>query len=179
MIKETLIVRSSISSSLLRDTLFKGCVIAGIGMLLLLLVGIFIPAASLHTWGWGVFFISLGLIAYGLLPYRILSRLQLKPNELILTPSQHLAFFSRGRKILTLPLQSVSCIRYVSHPTSYGIAVWLKSPPPLAVVVHQWPKEMEKLRLQGESMEKADLFFPYFPQRAYDELIEEITIHSE
>jgi hypothetical protein len=172
MAKEVLIIRSSISSPLLRSTLFQGFAIAFLGVLILLLAGSFLPVAFLHTWGWSLFLISLGLITVGLLPYRRLSRLQLKPNELILVNSNQVVFSLQGRKLLTLPLQSVSQISYISLSKLYGIAIWLKPAPLAPIIIHQLPEKVKKLRQQGQRMGNADLFFPYFNQRAYDELMD-------
>ncbi len=171
MIKESFIVRSSISSQLLKTILFKGFAIAFLGILVLLFAGTIMPPLILQTWGWMLFLISLGLIVIGLLPYRRLSRLQLKPNEIVFKDLNYLIFYSKGRKILTLSMQSIAHISYVHHPKRYGIAIWLKPPPITPIVIHQFPKEVEELRYKGQLAGGADVFFPYFNRRAYDELM--------
>jgi hypothetical protein len=172
MVKEVLIIRASISSILLRNALFQGLTLGGMGILILVSAGIFMPVNSLHQWGWVLFLISFGLIAWGLIPYRHLACLQLKPYELTLTEDNLLAFYSKGKKILTLPLESIVQISYISHSKNYGVAIWLKPNPTSPVIIYQSPKEVEKLRYKGWQIGQADLFFPYFNQRAYDELID-------
>jgi hypothetical protein len=171
MNQEVLVIRSSISSQLLKTTLFRGFAIACIGLLVLLVAGSLFPVDFLHTWGWILFLLGLGCITYGMLPYRSLSRLQMKPDELILLDSNHIAFSRRGRKLLTLPIQSIAHISYISHPQLYGIAMRLKTAPIDPIRIHQSSKEIERIRRQGD-MHHADLFFPYFNQRGYNELLE-------
>lgn len=170
--KETLIIRSTISSHLVKRVLFKGSTIAFLGIILLLIAGILIPPSILHEWGWALFFISIGLITLGLLPYRRLSRLQLKPNELVLINRNDIAFYFKGNLLLTLSLQSVAKTSYIDHPTQYGIAIWLKPASKTSIAIHQLPEKIKKMQLQGQQIAQADLFFPYFNQRAYDELME-------
>lgn len=169
--KEFLILRSVISSELMKNVLFRGFAIAFAGMFLLLAAGVFIPFSILQYWGWIIFLLSLGLIAWGLIPYRRLSRLQLKPNELILSEGHLLSFNSKGNRVLSLPFQSIDKLSYVDHAQCYGIAVWLKSSPHPLIVVYQF-KEVEKLKKKGREMGNADLFFTYFNQRSYKELVE-------
>ena len=165
--KEFLIIRSTISSPLLKKVLFRGFAIAFLGIILLLLAGIFIPPVTLRHWGWILFLLSLSLITFGLLPYRRLSRLQLKPNELVLDHFHQLTFYSKGQAILTFPLQSIVQANYIDHPQQYGIAIWMKD----SIVVHL-PKEVKKLQRQGQQIAQANLFLPYFNRHAYDELME-------
>lgn len=170
MTRESFILRTTISSQLMKHALFKGFAIAFLGILLALLAGVFIPSSLLQKWGWSVFLISFGLMTWGLFPYRRLSRLQLKPNQLVLTDVNHLNFYSKGTRILTLPLQSVNQMSYVDDPTFYGIAVWFK-PIPISPIVMYELTEVNKLRQYGQKMGGADLFFPYFNQRSYEELM--------
>lgn len=183
MIRNVLVLRSSIPSSLLRKTLLRGFAVACLGILILLFAGSYLPIEFLHKWGWSLFLIGLGLITFGMLPYRRLSRLEIKPNELILLDSGHIAFSLRGRKLLTIPLHSIAQMRYIPLPVEswkkyifqprlYGIALWLKADPPKPIIVHQFPKEVEDIRRLGRRMGSADLFFPYFNHRAYDELMD-------
>lgn len=172
MIKEYLIIRTTVMPQLSKHVLMRGFRIAFLGILGLLAGALFFPLPELQTWGWGLFLLSLALITGGLLPYRRLVRLQLKPNELSLLDADQLTFISRGRKKLTVPLKSIEKMSYIDHPLHYGIAIWLKSPAPLPVIVHEPTNEVEKIRQQGRKHENADLFFGYFNRHAYEELNE-------
>jgi hypothetical protein len=174
MVKEFLVVRSSISSALLKTTLLRGFAIAFIGICILLFAGSFLSVEFLHKWGWSLFLIALGFITLGLLPYRNLSRLQIKPNELILLNVNSIAYVQRGHKILTLPIVSIAQISYISYPHSpvYGIAVWFKPSSVERIIIHQSLKEIDYMRKQGQKMGNADIFLPYFNQHAYDELMD-------
>lgn len=171
MINEYLIIRTTVMPALTKHVLIKGFCIASIGIFGLLAGGIFLPPSILHQWGWAIFFISIGFITLGLLPYRRLVRLQMKPNELSIFDADQMTFISRGSKKLTVPLQSISKMAYIDHPLNYGIALWLKHPTPIPVIVHESPKQAEKMRKKGKEIENADLFFSHFNRHAYDELI--------
>ncbi len=134
------------------------------------MAGVFIPSSTLKIWGWIIFLCSLGLITWGLLPYRRLSRLQLNPNELTLANNNVLSFYSKGDKILSFPFECVAKINYIEHPQRYGMAVWLKSFP-LAPITYYETNGMEKMKKDAQQMH-ADLFFPYFNRRAYEELLD-------
>lgn len=170
MIKESFIIRSTISSQLMKSTLLKGFCLAFIGILGLLFGGIFLSVSNLKLWGWILFLLCLGLITLGLLPYRRLSRLQLKPSEFVLVDSDYFVFYSKGKKIMTIPLQAVARLSYIEQPKLYGIALWLKHSPHFPIIIHQDHQETDTLREKGQQIGKADLFFPYFNQRAYEEL---------
>lgn len=174
MIREYLIIRTTISRTVIKRVLLKGFCIALLGILGLVLGGIFLPIDSLQRWGWVIVFTSLGLVTLGLRPYRRLVRLQLKPNELSILDADMMTFISRGRKILTIPLQSISKISYLAHPLHDGIAVWLKQPAPDPVVIHDGLKEVEVIRKKGRE-KGADLFFSHFNLHAYEELIDWIS----
>ncbi len=172
MIKDSFVIRTTISSQLMKWTLLKGFCIAFLGIAGLLAGSIFFSLPTLQIWGLSLFLISLGLITFGLVPYRRLSRLQLKPNEFILTDdSNQMIFYSKGKKILTIPLPSIARLSYIQHPSFYGIAVWFKPAPLFPVIVHHNHQMVETLRQKGQDI-GADLFFPYFNQRAYDELVD-------
>ena len=175
MIREYLIIRTTISPALMKHILIKGFCIAFLGILGLIAGGIYLPPAILQKWGWFMILISLGLIAFGLLPYRRLVRLQLKPNELSVLDADNMTFISRGAKKITIPLHSILKIAYIDHPLDDGIAVWLKHPPPDPVVVHDCSRELEMIRKKGREKDNADLFFSHFNRHAYEELIDWIS----
>lgn len=169
--KENLTIYSAISPTLIKTVLFKGSVIALLGIFILLLAGVFFPLSILQKWGWVPFLVSLGFVRWGLLPYRRLSHLQLEPYKLNVVGLNNLTLYFKGKKILAVPLQAISHMKYVNHPTLYGIAIWLKRAPLPSVTIYQLA-ESKKLQQIGQKKGKANLFFPYFNQRAYCELMQ-------
>ena len=79
---EALVVRSCIQTSLLSFILKRGALLGGSGVLLLIFGGTFLPLEILSVWGVPLFFIGMTLVTGGLLPYRKLNRLQLRPHEI-------------------------------------------------------------------------------------------------
>ena len=165
-------LRTSIPSQLLKRTLMIGFSLALIGILGLLYGGIYAHLAELQFWGFTLFILSIGLITMGMLPYRRLTRLQLKPNELCMVAPDQLEYYSKGRKLLTIPLQSIDHFGYVNRYLVYGVTVWLKPDPKDPVLVHQGRSEVDVLRYKGQKLAGADLFFSYFNQRSFQELID-------
>ncbi|MBA2727934.1 MAG: hypothetical protein H0U49_07165 [Parachlamydiaceae bacterium] len=82
MIEHVVKIRSSICSQLMKSTLLKGTSLAGSGIFIFILAGIFLPPEYLTTYGLPIYAVGLGLIAYGLIPYRRLTALEKCPNEL-------------------------------------------------------------------------------------------------
>lgn len=172
MPKDSLKIRSTISASLLKSTLFWGYGIASLGIIILVVAGSYLQIEYLHRWGWMLFLLAIGCITLGMLPYRRLSHLQLKPNELILLNHDHVLYTHKGKQLFSIPLKSISHTRYISHPSHYGIALWLKSPLIEPIRIYQSPEEVEKMRRKADQIDHADLFFPYFNQRAYEEWLD-------
>lgn len=161
-------LRSSIRTSLMRFVLMKGTAIALIGALLLLYGGIFLPVDVLSIWGFPLMLAGGGLIAAGLLPYRLLSRLERKPDELIVNTNE-LILISQGRPCLTIPCQSIARTAYIEYGRCYGIAIWLKTPIPEKVIVHtsRFPKRYQK---NTHKYYDCTLFLPYFTERSFTTL---------
>lgn len=164
------IFKTTISTALLKKALFKGVLLAFPGISALLIGGIFLSPPQLAKWGFFLFAFAIGSITLGMLPYRRLSRLQLKPNEIHLTNNSSLEYYVKGVKLLTIPLQAIEKIELIHPGSLYGLVFWLKKPSPAPVLIHQQPKKIEKMRLLGRSYSNADLFLPYFNQRTFKEL---------
>lgn len=155
---EPLKLRSSVKSSLKRYTLIRGTLIAGLGALLIVVTGIYLPVQEMQIWGLPILIMGLGLIAFGLMPYRRLSRLENSPNEVILFDDSF-QFFSKGRKIYTVPFSSIDKTSLIDNGTDYGIAIWLKKSPEQKVIVHD-----KKLAYARKG---CDIFLPYFTERSF------------
>lgn len=163
-------ITTTVSSKVLKDALFKGSALAILGILTLTAAAIFLPAARLQESGSLIFFISILLIAVGLIPYRQLSRLQLNPSRLSFD-SEEIHYFQRGKKILTIPLASLSNWNFIDDPFHYGMTATIQKPPyPLLTIYY--PREVKKLRKKGAQL-GADLFFPFFNRRSYEEWMRE------
>lgn len=139
---ETLTLRTTVTSSMLKKTLMRGCIPAFVGILLIAIGGATLPPESLQFWGLPLLAIGLGLITYGLLPYRKLSRLQLNPDQIKVFDQDHLLYIKKGTPLLSIPCEAISNIDYLEEKDRYGI------------VLHA-----------GTA-----LFLPYFSRRSYQEL---------
>jgi hypothetical protein len=150
-------LRTTVSNELLHQALFKGTFFAAIGCFILIFASVALPVKVLAPWGWAFIVLAVGLIAYGLIPYKKLSRLQLHPHKLILT--EDTLTYQKKEPILTLPLISVERFEF----TGDGIGVILKSP----------PKEPVRLFTKKIPQKKGmDLFFPHFGKTAFKHLTE-------
>ena len=171
---EILVIRSSISSSLLKKTLLRGGAIAFLGVIILLIGGVSLSLNFLNHWGWLLFIISLALITRGMLPYRHLSRLESNPDKLIFYESNCIAYCKMEKIICAIPIQFIEKINYFSDSEHYGIAFWLKRSSDEMnpnIIDSKYPIEMKKIKKQRKEYGDADLFIPYFNERGYRELV--------
>jgi hypothetical protein len=145
-------LRTSISPSLLKWRLYLGSFLAGGGAFLLLFSSIYLSTSVLEKWGFLILILGLGLIAIGLIPYRKLQRLEVKPNELIL--SEHgLAYYKGGRLEWKLPYDSIRSVTFFESSWRYGIY----------------------LDVEG----RFDLFLPFFTKRSFQILEQNFKDRSE
>lgn len=171
-------LQSVVTSPLMRYTLFKGCGFAVSGMCVLLIGGIFLPPETLGVWGWLLFVVGIGLMTFGMLPYKRLLRIQLKPDELVVQGTD-LEFYSRGIKRLTIPLRSIEKIAYRDARASYGISFRFLKPVIAPVIIHGKSGEIEKMKAEGRKFAGADLFIPRFNRKSFDRLKETISIGNK
>jgi hypothetical protein len=170
--KESLTWRTTIAPHLIKKKLLQGLGVACVGLAPLLYGGVWVHAATLQVWGFCLFLFCFGLIAKGFIPYRCLSRLQLKPNELCLTHSGHLEFYSGGSKRLTISLKAIVRLHYIPHREHYGIALWLKSGDDTEVQIHRKLPKTACLQIHSSQGTEAGFFFLYFSQRTFQEVYE-------
>lgn len=157
------IIRSSIRPELKLNTLLNGTLIAVAGVALLVAGGTFMPERLLSTWGFLIWIVALFMIAYGLIPYRKLTRLELKPFE-IHNEGDRFLFKTPKGIVLTLPKKELIKSQYVTLGKVYGIAIWLKEPKKLPDTLRN--------DLYQNKIRKAfgcDLFLPYFSEKGYSE----------
>lgn len=160
----------------MRHALMRGSLIAALGIALLVYAGAFIPAATLHIWGWLIYAFGIGLITFGLLPYRRLSRLEKKPHEIIVDDKDRLLFLLRGRKTFSVPTQSIDTIEFAPEKYMYGIAINLKRPIEGKVIVHDSSFNMQRFMDASQKKHRCDLFLPYFTNRSCNILKEHLQI---
>jgi len=171
-VKSVCKIRSSIKPPLKRAVLFRGTVLGGMGGLLLLMGGVFIPLSLLKIFGLPLLIVAIFLITKGLLPYRRLCQMETKPNEIVLLGDDHLKFSMLGKHILTVPKSSIDEVKYIEKDNDYGIALWLKQTAPEKIVIHRQTFEIGKYQQESQKNHGCDLFFPFFNRHAYNTLRE-------
>ena len=157
-------LRSSIKPEFARNMLFRGTLLAGIGIALLVFGGAFIPASYLSQWGLILFLVAGGLVAWGLIPYRRLMQLEVKPNELIIDQKSIEVTFKR-KPTLVIPFSAIQEMRYLENSKIYGIQIWLKKDAAEKVVIQDSQFDPKSSRKYG-----CDLFLPYFSKNSFNEL---------
>lgn len=157
-------LRSAVKPELVRHMLFRGTLLAGIGVSLLTFGGAFLSSQMLNKWGLLLFLIGGGFIAWGLIPYRRLMQLEIKPNELILD-QQAIHVLMKRKPAFTIPISTIKEIQYLETPKIYGIQIWLKKNPLEKVVIQDPHFSLKDFQKHG-----SDLFLPYFSQNAFNQL---------
>lgn len=165
MINDTIKLRTSIHPSLLRFTLLKGSLKAIFGALILVCGGM-INSDDLQRWGWLILIIGVGLITFGLLPYRKLKRLESKPNELVVD-IKHLHYIVKGKNLCTVPLSCIQQLDHFHHSCNYGIKMTLKKAMPEKIRFYNTQLNMCLWQKKSLKSHHCDLFFPYFSARTY------------
>ncbi len=116
---------TSIKSDLIRKTLIQGTCIAGLGVFLLLLAGTLTPIQMLEKWGLLIFIFAAVLMAVGLIPYRLLQRLESSPNKIYLSDDHKLCYFKKNQLKASIPFNKVRALEWIDHYYIYGIKVIL------------------------------------------------------
>ncbi|CUI17718.1 Conserved putative membrane protein [Candidatus Protochlamydia naegleriophila] len=167
--REHLILRTTIPTQWMNQSLKIGLVLALLGIFPLVYAGAFASPAVLKTWGLLIFLGGFFLITAGLLPYRRLSRLQFKPNELHCVGLERLEYYQNGKPVLSLTLSSIDHFSFIDEPRFFGIAVSLKRPLPAKMTISCSTFDLRSFEKQAEKAQ-ADAFFPYFSRRSFEEL---------
>lgn len=171
--KRILSVRSTIYPQIMRKTLFRGVFVGLLGILIIIYAGIAIPEKTLSVWGFPLFMLGIGLLTFGLIPYRRLTRLESKPDELIVTDSNDLEFYSKATILMHIPIESIERVEYLKKNQLYGVGVWLKRNQSSKKVVFHPNFDIAAFQKRADRF-GADLFFPYFSERSVKELQEVI-----
>lgn len=166
----TLKLRTSIKNSLKRYVLFRGTIVAAAGMIILVISAATISPSVLRYWGLPILFLAGLLITIGLLPYRRLCRLELKPDEIIAVGGTKIHFVTNGKHILTIPKDSIARLEYYEGHHRYGIGIWLHHPPPEKIIIHD--RQFNIIAFEKKSRREwgCDLFLAYFSKNAFESL---------
>lgn len=147
----------------------RGTLIAGVGGGLFLGGGLYLTPETLSVWGLPLFVVAMGLMAFGLIPYRRLCRLEVNPYEAV--PSDEgITFYAQKKKRFTIPRASIERMAFCEKGRAYGIGVWLKQPLPEKVVVHEKGPVLHSYRKWARKRFGCDLFLPYFTKRGLAQL---------
>ena len=114
-------IYSSITPELKRMIIVRGTFFAFIGAITILMVGAFCSVEFIKTWGLCIWLAGVGLIAYGLIPYRMISLLSVKPNKIYIDEREVLHYHAKGKHYLSVPLSQIDSIHYISSKRKYGI----------------------------------------------------------
>lgn len=167
MTRDAIKLFSSVTPSLMRKTLFKGSFIAVCGVLIVTYFGLYLPPESLGLWGIPASAIGIGLIAFGLLPYRRLVRLEASPSEIVITDSNYLQYFSSGKQRYSIPMEMIQKSDYIEEKNSYGIALWFDVESTKKIIVHDRSFDMGKEQRISRKKYGCDLFIPNFGRRSF------------
>lgn len=162
--------RSSIKPELLKKTLFRGTMLGGIGIGILIIAALVLPLHILEIWGFPILVCGLLLIAIDLIPYRRLSQLELSPYELHFN-GKTLIFFKKGDALFEIDIHSIESLEYVEKNQIYGWKIRLKRPIENKIRVVAPRAQFETFYSRYlQKIEDCDLFLPYFSKRSFDEL---------
>lgn len=165
-------MQTTISSAILKKALFRGTLLAGLGMVFFFYGGLHLSVDILEKWGLLLWAGGFGCIILGLLPYKKLLKLQLHPHRLIVSEG-YLDYYVQEKKMLSIPLEAIQSIDYIDAPL-YGIALLTYTNSVERIRVHDRLSQAQKMRKQGK-VYNTSLFFPYFNHYAFKQLLEELN----
>lgn len=152
---------TTIKPNLLKYYLIKSTILSIFGISVLFLGGIFLPSYLLAYFGIPILLLGGALITWGMIPYKKINRLELKPNEILLTDS-YFQYFESRKPIISIPIQQISEYDFFENDIDYGVKVYILNEH--GIIYHT-----KKLHLNRDN--KGEYFiFPYFPLRAFTRL---------
>lgn len=167
---DILTIRSSIKPELYKKTLFKGSFLSFLGFLPLLYGSLWMDVSSLSVWGIFLFAIGIGLIMFGMIPFKRITTLQKHPNELHWINDQSISYNHLGKKMLTIPINSIQSLSYFEDSAIYGIKLNFKKQMDEKLTVHDPRFAYERYEKESQRRYGCDLFFPYFSKRGFTRL---------
>lgn len=167
-------VYSGIRPALKRKILFQGSGKAIVGALMIVIGGAYLPPMVMKYLGLPSLALGALLIAWGLMPYRRLLRLEAQPLAL-LVEGDTLRYFVGSAPFSATPLSAIERISYCDEDVGrYGIAVDLKEGGRRQVTFQQNKIRAERYFEETQRQYACDLFFPYFTQRSYREIADAV-----
>lgn len=118
---------TTVKPQLLKKVLLQGTVLAGCGVIILVLAGILIPRNIMEIWGIYIFFLSAILMAVGLVPYRHLQKLESNPNKITLSDDRTLHYHKGDRILYSIPFDQIQSLEWIDKKNIYGITLGLKN----------------------------------------------------
>ena len=153
--------RSVITSPLKTRILFRGMLLALLGIFPLVILGMYADVYFLNSYGLVTFLLCVLCITWGLKPYRAINKLEIFPYELEIT-DELLTLFKAKKALLSVKLSEVHDISYVKKSFFHGVGIKLNSE----------GIELDRIRLpkKWKNGKSYDVVLPYFPKRTYEDL---------
>ncbi len=139
------LLQTAIHSRLLSKALFKGLFIAFIGLILLWTLYYGLHQEMFNTMGFFAWFLSIILIAIGLIPYKRKKALELSP-EVMIVDDEKIELLKKGKVHTKIFWKDVISYHYEETKNTYGIYFLCTK--------------------------KRTFFFEYFTKRSFDKLSE-------
>ena len=164
--------RTSIKPAYKWRCVLRASFFGGIGVIILVAAGSFMPVAQLSIWGLPLLLIAGALITWSMLPYRRMTRLENAPDELWVNSTGDLVYAKQSTPIFTIPRSTIDKVFYIDKPKNYGICIGIKSPTPEKVRVHNPGFNFQAFRKSSIHTYGCDIFLPWFSERTFQELQE-------
>ncbi|MEM7175707.1 MAG: hypothetical protein AAF443_07265 [Chlamydiota bacterium] len=146
------ILYSSIPVRIKQKALFRGSVFSGLGLLLLLVTGVYGGTLFLQRWGIWIFGIGISLIAVGLIPYRRLCFLETHPHQIIIEPA--IWTVTAAQKTVRFSPKAIQAIHYIEKKRLHGIRIDFYSKNP-------------------------SIFLPFFSRKVYETYLKSFSTEKE
>ncbi len=118
------VIYSAIHPNFKRKVLRRAALCAFPGFTFLFLLGVYGTPLFLETWGLLVFGIGIGAVAWGLIPYQRLKRLETSPHTITITEENWI--ITRVDNEQNVPANSIKGVRYIASKKVYGIELTLQ-----------------------------------------------------
>lgn len=135
----------------------------------------YMSAEILGIWGFLIYCVALGCIAYGMIPYRRLCALEQNPHLCILTDDDLVSFYFKGKPALAIPLSAIKTLEYSKTSTNYGILFSLKSNAHSPVHIRGKFGQL----ILPQIFKDPYFFFPFFSEYSFKLLKQELQEYQD